>query len=334
MVTNLCIDPIYNCNENCISCRCNHIANYFKSKLTIEDYYNIIKEFKKCDGKEISIFGGEPLLFPQIFEIIKYSKENNLRVSISTNGILLKNDIICEKLAESNIDKVVISVMGVHNRYNYMHGKKAFDTLFLALKTLIQKNSLMANKISIHMTLQRKNYNELPNVVNFAAKLGINHVSCQYVSVVSKEDDRKTELELKEKFFTEISHWELPDDLLVTKEQLNELFDSINIAKEMAIEKNIELYIDPMLMDKLEPTRLLTGKCNPKGKCNLCDLIILPDGKVGACAMLQHFVIGNIRKQTMADIVSSKKLIKLKERVENGFFLPICSSCCRHAMFF
>lgn len=335
MIKNLCIDPTYRCNENCISCRCNSIATQFNNKkMSLDDYYDIINQFVNIGGKSISIYGGEPLLCPFIFEILEYAKSNKLITSITTNGILLKNSKLCKKLIETDIDQITVSIMGVKDVYNIMHGKMYYDTFLAAIKQLILFGDLVKNILSFHVTIQNGNYNQLPEVVKLASELGVVNVSCQYIAMIDSEDNYKTEVILKTIFDNNISHWELSKDLLITKEQINDLYISLATSKKLAEENGINLFIDSLFYSDDAETCLVTGKCKPNGSCELCDLVVLPDGRVGACAMLQHYIIGNVRYDSLVEIINSSKFKELQKKVENGFFLPVCSGCCRHDMFF
>lgn len=74
-----------------------------------------IKEFPH-EIKQISLScHGEPLCNPKLPEMIRYIKSQGLKskVSIHTNGSLL-NKSLSERLAESEIDKIVISLQGMN----------------------------------------------------------------------------------------------------------------------------------------------------------------------------------------------------------------------------
>lgn len=336
LLKNLSIDPTYYCNENCISCRCRTIANQFneKDEMSLLEYYRLIDEFCELGGEQVSLYGGEPLIKTYTVDILKYSKTKGLTITISTNGILLNNSQICKALVETNVDRISVSIMGTGEKYDYMHGGSFFQLFRKGINNLIFYGRGIVDKISFHVTLQRKNYDQLPNIILLAHKLGVKMVSCQYVSAVSEEVNKKTETFLGANFDIGISHWNLPKTLLLQKENIPKLMESINLAVKLSAENNICLYLDPIFDCDSLTNILTTGNFNPRGKCSMNDIIVMPDGRIGACAMLQHFVIGNIKVNKLVTILKSDKYIKLKNNVESGIFLPICSNCCRHAMFY
>ena len=79
-IKDLCFEIIQKCPNNCIFCSSN--SNYDrKDIIDFETFKNTIKFF--CDNggiKEISLSGGEPLLHPQIIEIIKLCKQKNIYI--------------------------------------------------------------------------------------------------------------------------------------------------------------------------------------------------------------------------------------------------------------
>lgn len=336
LLRNLSIDPTYYCNENCICCRCGNIAKQFKeeNKLSLLEYYLLIDDFCEIGGKRISLYGGEPLLSPLTIDILKYSKDKGLITSLTTNGILLNNPKICRALIESNVDQIIVSIMGTDEKYADMHGVDYFHLFLSGLKRLVAFGEDIINKTNLHVTLQNLNYNQMPNIIMLAHEVGVKKVSCQYISVVSDENRDKTEALLGVTFDERICHWDLPRSLLLQKENVPDFVKSIKLAVKLSIENNICLNLDPVFNSCDLTETLSTGNFKPQGECLMDDVVVMPDGRIGACAMLQDFVIGNIKEKRLFTILKSRKYIELKEKVESGHFLPICLNCCRHAIFY
>jgi MoaA/NifB/PqqE/SkfB family radical SAM enzyme len=72
---------------------------------------------KDRNVQTISISGGEPLLYPQLDELIKYVKNKNLAVIIITNAILLDVERLKE-LKELKVDAMLLHVDNYQNRPN------------------------------------------------------------------------------------------------------------------------------------------------------------------------------------------------------------------------
>ena len=78
------------CNTYCRGCyRINGMQGH-KSLEQIKEEIDILKKWRNCDN--ISIAGGEPLIHPDIIEILEYISGRGMKPLILTNGIRLEND--------------------------------------------------------------------------------------------------------------------------------------------------------------------------------------------------------------------------------------------------
>ncbi len=78
------------CNTYCRGCyRINGMQGH-KSVEQIKEEVALLKKLRNCDN--ISIAGGEPLIHPQILDIIAYIRSLKMKPLILTNGIRMEND--------------------------------------------------------------------------------------------------------------------------------------------------------------------------------------------------------------------------------------------------
>lgn len=75
----------------------------------VDDVKKWIRKIKELGCIRIGLQGGEPLLHPDIVEIVRYCKEMDLRTSMSTNGFMLTEELIGE-LETAGLDSLHISV--------------------------------------------------------------------------------------------------------------------------------------------------------------------------------------------------------------------------------
>lgn len=87
MLKDLCFEVIQACPNKCMFCSSNSSQDK-QTIITLEQFKRTVKYFMKQGGiKELSISGGEPLLHPNLFEIVKFCKDNGIRTVIFTSGI-------------------------------------------------------------------------------------------------------------------------------------------------------------------------------------------------------------------------------------------------------
>ena len=108
------------CDLNCTYCMpYNDVATYNKGRyLSVDDYKFIIKSMSELGIRKIEFTGGEPLLNPNLVDLIYYAKNycNIEEVSLTTNGIKFSEQGL--KLKNAGLDKVNIQINSL-KEYKY-----------------------------------------------------------------------------------------------------------------------------------------------------------------------------------------------------------------------
>src|SRR5438874_5351896 len=87
----LMLEPLFRCNLACAGCgKIQYPAHILKKDLTPEQCFHAVEE---CGAPMVSIPGGEPLMHPQIAEIVAGLVERKKYIYLCTNALLLKEKI-------------------------------------------------------------------------------------------------------------------------------------------------------------------------------------------------------------------------------------------------
>jgi hopanoid biosynthesis associated radical SAM protein HpnH len=87
----LMLEPLFRCNLACAGCgKIQYPAHVLKSQLTPEECFRAVDE---CGAPTVSIPGGEPLLHPQIGEIVEGLVARKKYIYLCTNALLLKEKL-------------------------------------------------------------------------------------------------------------------------------------------------------------------------------------------------------------------------------------------------
>jgi hopanoid biosynthesis associated radical SAM protein HpnH len=87
----LMLEPLFRCNLACAGCgKIQHPNSVLKRNLTPEECFQAVDE---CGAPMVSIPGGEPLLHPQIHEIVEGLVERKKYIYLCTNAILLEEHL-------------------------------------------------------------------------------------------------------------------------------------------------------------------------------------------------------------------------------------------------
>ena len=95
-----------NCNMMCPYC---NIPNQPKKDLTLQEWKQALEIINKLNIKDLVILGGEPTMFSELPELIKYGKYSlGMNISMTTNA--RNNQEIIGKCIESGLNKLGVSV--------------------------------------------------------------------------------------------------------------------------------------------------------------------------------------------------------------------------------
>ena len=137
-------------------------------ELNTEECFRVIDQIAEVNPNAFLILtGGEPLLRPDIYEIIRYAADKKFMVVLGTNGTMI-NRVNAEKIKEAGAHGVGISIDSMnpdkHNKFRgvekaWEHSMEAFDIL----------NEVGVDFL-VQMSVSDMNYKEIPDVVEFTEK--------------------------------------------------------------------------------------------------------------------------------------------------------------------
>jgi len=118
--------------------------------------------------KTIVITGGEPLLHPEIFQIIRVCKQKGLAVNLTTNGTLVEK--YCDELISTEIDSLSFSLDGKQETHEKIRGQKGcFNRTLKALKRVSEETKIHT---SVYFVVTSENLPELWDVYCLAKENG------------------------------------------------------------------------------------------------------------------------------------------------------------------
>lgn len=160
----------YSCNARCFFC-----SQEFSSRGVKSDKKKILNDIKRgyeLGYRRLGLSGGEPLIRPDIVEIISYGKKMGFEhIKLQTNGIMLSDRNLVKKLAKAGVSIVRISIHGPNaNIHDFLvHAKGAFDRILMGIGFLQDEKI----KVGINLVVNKLNYRLIPQFYKFFVKKGI-----------------------------------------------------------------------------------------------------------------------------------------------------------------
>ena len=87
----LMLEPLFMCNLSCSTCgRIREYKDSVSEKMTLDECLDSSRE---CGAPVVSVCGGEPLIYPEIGELVQGLIDDRRFVYLCTNGVLLKKTL-------------------------------------------------------------------------------------------------------------------------------------------------------------------------------------------------------------------------------------------------
>jgi radical SAM protein with 4Fe4S-binding SPASM domain len=287
------------CNLKCVHCYSESVETAHPHELSTDEAKLVIQQIAQSGARMIIFDGGEPLMRPDIYQLVAFAKEVGLRPLMGTNATLI-TDQVAGQLVEAGIKALAISVDGdraaSHDKFRGAEG--SFDATIAG----IQSAARAGIPFQLAPCINATNKTQLAGVVKLGHKLGAVAVEVfDYIASGRGKVDRSFELSIEERKA-------LVDEIIALQRKDDELvFRCIGIPQYwVEVEK---------LVPEEEVLLKFVRSCCGAGLRYAC---IMYEGTVYPCMVLQK-VAGNVREQSFADIWRESEVFQiLRERSKLG----------------
>jgi MoaA/NifB/PqqE/SkfB family radical SAM enzyme len=153
------LDVTYQCNLRCRMCQ--RWLDPRRDELTCEEYERLAREFAEMGVHQISIAGGEPLLRPDVFDIIRGFASRGMSVNLCTNGMHLER--YRNEIAASGATCVTVSIDGAdaecHDRIRGRAG--SYRQIVDGVHALLAARANGSPLVRVRMTVSEDNAGQL-----------------------------------------------------------------------------------------------------------------------------------------------------------------------------
>ncbi len=162
------------CNLKCKMCGACDYSPGDHNVLSTEEWKTVLDAAARIRVQILSITGGEAMLRKDLFELIAYARARGMAVHLNTNGLLLREKSV-EKLRASGVETVSISVESTDAAtHEAIRGRGTFAHTLDGLRLLRQR--LPDARIGLNCVINKHNYKTLAEMVDFAAREGVDQV--------------------------------------------------------------------------------------------------------------------------------------------------------------
>jgi len=292
-------------------------------QISFKNWKKVIDNIRKLSPyAKVNISGGEVLMPGEMLKTVNYSISQLPYTGITTNGFNVD-----KKMAKSLISKgfsnINISFDGnTKNTVNLIRGrsfayKKTKDAIVFLINERNRQRS--KTKIIVKSVIMGLNFRELPALVVYLKKLGIDGIYFQPISPIYGSDQTIEQLKRS-------SLWIKKQKFKSLKAVINRLIEmkkmDYPILNDFGHLYSIINYFDPNKI-QLEILKNINNFCD----IDTTSLFIVANGNVYYC--LNSFPpIGNILKNSLCEIVNSKKATLQRKFIRKCGRASQCLSTC------
>lgn len=252
----------------------------YKELLVVIDELDKTFEKWNVDG-EISLVGGEPVMYPYLSDLLYYIRKKSFisRIAILTNGTFIP-----DKLKKAILDTKVavqISIDGItKEKHDFIRGEGNYEKAINSIKWLVSNQI----EVFVHYVISKYSVPISKEFIDFISNLGVKQLTFSLVVPMGASDK----------------------SVMLNKDELKEVYSKLNEYANSLPENGMSI----------NTTRPLWTHFGKTGRCpvGIQTITILPDGTVLPCRRLP-ISVGNIKKNSLFSIwYNSEVLWNLRQR--------------------
>ena len=181
----------HRCNLRCTHC----YQDDYSAFGSRDELLNVLEQFDEllnsCHARgHINITGGEPLMHPDLFFLLKEIKRRGMTFGLLTNGTVIDRRV-AKRLGCYHPSFVQVSLDGCRQAHDAIRGTGSFDRAVAGLTALREQGIITM----VSFTVQRENIGELKKLSRVCGEIGVDKLWFDRVVIPADEDESRLTLD-------------------------------------------------------------------------------------------------------------------------------------------
>jgi len=318
VVWNVCM----HCNMTCPHCYAAAVSEPSPTDLSSEEALDLLEQMAACGVRVVIFSGGEPLLRPDLFDLLERARELGISAQLSTNGVFIDEEVAA-RLAAVGVAYVGVSVDGLrpfNDAYRGLEG--GHDAALRGLR--LAKAAGM--RTGLRMTLTTRNLDQLEAMVEVAGGVDADRIYVSHLVYSGRG------FQVAEEDLSRVQARRALERLFERADSLLDAGSGLRVVTGSNDSDGVFLlgWIGRRYGEKAaEPVhRLLLGR----GGNSAGERILNVDsrGRVHPDQFWRAAVLGDVRKQRFAEILEHPLREQLRRRLDH--LTGRCGECAQRAL--
>ncbi|MBU0633579.1 MAG: radical SAM protein [Candidatus Omnitrophica bacterium] len=302
-------------------------SDVIQQELDINLYKRLIDEVA-CFQPNITLFGGEPLLYPKSLELIRYIKRKNMHTLMITNGSLL--DKAAQEIVEAGLDELNVSLDGdalLHDEIRGMPGLSA--RIIAGLKSVNDYKRETGRKkplINLQCTITKYNCEYLEKLLDVASGVGANSLTFHNLIFLNQE------LIDKQKPYNEALRCTSVDwEGFVFSPQIDPEKLYLKMQEILKQDRGFSVDFYPNFSRaglRNYYQEISYVPCEYPARCLSPWIVayVFPDGEVRPCLNFSY-AFGNIKEKSFVKLWNAERAVNYRQALKKNKIFPVCVRC-------
>ena len=311
-----------------------------RRQLALDDYVRILDELAP-HRPIVTLFGGEPFLYPDLMPLVRAIKARGLTAAVITNGWHLERH--ARELVEAGMDSIAVSLDGPPEVHDRIRGRESsFARAAAGIRAVARWRKELGRPLPVQMAIlpvTELNAGAIEEGLAALRALPLEVVNIGLRWFVPPAQGAEYERVMREELGTEATSWrgfsfEWPEGPAAAQDALRRLVPALRAARRTRV---LDIHrgrpwvsFVPEVAAEDVPA-YFTEPARTFGH-DLCPVAwyfaqVEPDGDVCFCGDFPDYVIGNVRRQSFASLWTGGKAQAFRAKLAREP-LPICACCC------
>jgi radical SAM protein with 4Fe4S-binding SPASM domain len=309
-------------------------------QLALPDYVRLLDELAPAKPI-ISLFGGEPLLFPDILPLVHEIKRRGLTCTVITNGGRL--EALARDLVEAGIDSIAVSIDGPPEVHNQIRGSgDSFEKAEAGIRAVARWRRDLGRALPMTIAIlpvTELNIDAMPRAVEVLRALPLDTINVGLRWFVPEGVGAEYERVMREEFGVAATSWKgfEFDAASIPAAKAQQTAELVRLLKGLRRRRYLDStlgrpwtsFVPEVPAERVPDYFADFGQTFGHRMCPVAWYFaqVEPDGEVTFCGDFPDYFIGNVRRQTFREIWTGEKARKFRTKLAKEP-LPICARCC------